>query len=88
MRVCGYRPVLYYSKVTICVLEVFMKPGIGTIDKFILPIHHLLQSKSIFLRKTDNFSCCSGPKHMCAWLYTGTLPLELQYQCIRKVYED
>ena len=86
--VCGYRPVLHYFEVNISVLERFMKSGMGIMDTFLLQIHHLLQSKSILLRKTDKFCCCSGSKHMCVWFQTVTMPLGLQYQFIRKVHED
>ena len=77
--VCGYRPVLYYFNVNIGLLERFMKPGMGIIDKFLLQPCHFLPSQSQFWREIDKFCGCSGPKDMCAWLQTGTLPLELQY---------
>ena len=53
--VCGHKPALYYSKVSVSVLERFMKPGMGIIDNFLLQTHHLLQSKSTFWGKATNF---------------------------------
>ena len=66
--VCGYRPVLYYSKDNINFLGRFMKSGVGVMDQFVLQPHHFILSQSQFRRKTDKFCCCSGPKHMCVWL--------------------
>ena len=44
MCVCGCRPVLYYSKITIILLGRFMKPGMGIMDQFVLQPHHFLLS--------------------------------------------
>ena len=86
--VCGCRPVLYYCKVNIIILERFMKPEMGIIDNFLLQPRHFLPSQSQFWRKIDKFCGCSGPKHMCACLQTGTsIPLELQHYFIVKVRE-
>ena len=78
MCVCGYRPVMYYSKVNISLLRRFMKAELGVMDNFILQPHHFLPSQSPFWRKTDNFCCCFGSKCMCAWFWTGAMPFELQ----------
>ena len=40
------RPVLYYFKVNISLLERFMKPGMGIMAKFLLQRHHFPPSHS------------------------------------------
>ena len=46
--VCGFRPVLYYFKVNISLLERFMKPGMGIVDGFLLQPHHFILTQSPF----------------------------------------
>ena len=44
--VCGYRPVLYYSKVNISLLGGFVKHVMAIMDTFILQPHNFLPSQS------------------------------------------
>ena len=85
--VCGCRPVLYYFKVNISLLEMFMKPGMGIIDNFLLQPRHFVPSQTQYWRNIDKFCSCSGPKHMFILLQTDTMPFKLQYQFIVKVCE-
>ena len=54
-RACGYRPVSHYSKFKISLLERFMKPEMGIMDKHLVQPHHFLPSQSPFWRNADNF---------------------------------
>ena len=76
--VCGCKPVIDYSKLNTSLLERFMKPGIETIDTFLLQPHHFLPNKYPSWGKPAKFCCCFGPKHMCAWFGTGAIPFQLQ----------
>ena len=48
-----------------------MKPGMGTIDEFLLQPHHFLPSQSPFWSKIDKFCYCFGHRHMflVLWLF-------------------
>ena len=85
--VCGRKPVIYYYKVNISLLGRFMKPGLATKDRFLVQSCHFLPVRSPFWRKTGKFCCCFGSKHTCAWVQSGTVPFELQYQFIVNVCE-
>ena len=66
MCVCGDRPVLYYSKVNISVLERLLKPVMGIIVGFILQAHHFLSNRSLFWRKIDSgFLGVLDETHVC-----------------------
>ena len=53
--VCGCRPVLYYFKVNVSLLERFMKPGMGIIDNFLLQPRHFYQANPNFGGKSTSF---------------------------------
>ena len=74
-----FRPMLYYFKLNISLLEMFMKPREEIMDKCVLQPHNSLLSQPPFWRKTDKLCHCSSPKYTCVCLYTGTIPFELQY---------
>ena len=84
---CGCRPVLYYFKVSMCLLKRFIESWMVIMDQCVLQSHHFLPRKYQFRRKWDKFYYCSGPKHMYVCLQTGTIPFELQYYFIIKVHE-
>ena len=85
--VYGCRLVLYQFKFNISSLSRFMKPEMGMINKCLLQPHHFLWNKSPFWRKINSFCGCSGPKHMCGWLYTMIILFQSQYWLIGIVQE-
>ena len=62
---CGCRQVLYYSKVNITSLEMFLKPWMSIRNMSLLQHHQFLPSRSPFQREKNEELClCIDQKHM------------------------
>ena len=59
---------VYRYKVNISSWARFVKLGTWLTVRFIVQSRQFPQNQPPFLRETDKFCCCSGPKHMCIWL--------------------